>query len=753
MGLLKNIAAKFLVILSICALAFIVFSIVRNFQLAKRHTDDLIQQQAKLAMEYNLAVREYVSHVVRPYLNEKLSGEDFDPQVMSSSYVSHELFERVREKFPEYVLKFSATEPRNPANSAGPDEKNIIEYFNANPEKKVWLGEIDMNKKEYFGIFVARRMEESCLQCHGDPMDAPDNLRKIYGEKTGFYRHVGETIALDTVAIPKSQINDTLRAELNQQVLISVLIILISMLLAFVVFRRFISHPMGRLAAHFDRLSSSEDYGSIRPLPTKGQDEFSVLTRSFNILAAKFNEHQSGLERQVQERTLELAESNEELASEVQERKQAEQTLRLNERRLEAMLHLTQMFNCTRREIIDFVLTEIVKLTKSEMGYIILLGEVENIESVGVWTIRETDTQAVKPLHEVNDHPLLKKLVREATPYAGNGNHGDAGHLFGELLTGSVNVTRHINIPMMQEGKVVALVGVANKQTAYDEGDVRQLTILFGSMWRLFMEKAALEEKEKLTRQLQDARKMEAIGRLAGGVAHDFNNILTGISGYAELLLAQIRDQDINQAAGEIKNAAQRAAKLTQQLLAFSRQQVISPQVVDLNHVIEQALPQLRRSSRDDVEIVFLPQERTFDTVIDPEQFNQIMQNLLVNANEAMPRGGRVTIETKRTYLDKSFCRKYATVSEGDYIEVSVRDTGQGIAAQKLDKIFEPFFTTKEFGKGSGLGLATVYGIVEQNRGAIEVESNPDEGTEFRLYLPAQSQRLGLSGAESAAEM
>ncbi len=519
LGLLKNIATKFLVILTISALAFIVFSIVRNFQLAKRHTDDLIQQQAMLAMEYNLAVRNYISHVVRPYLNEKLDGEEFDPQVMSSSYVSHQLFNRVREKFPEYILKFSSVDPRNPANTAGPDEKNIIEYFNANPEKSIWLGEIDMDQKEYYGIFVARRMDQSCLQCHGDPHDAPANLIKIYGDQAGFKRHVGETIALDTVAIPKSQINDTLRAELNQHLLVSILFILLTMLLAFMLFRRFFSHPVGRLAAHFDRLSSSDDYASIQPLATKGQDEFSVLTRSFNILAAKFNEHQSSLERQVHERTLELAESNEVLANEVQERKQAEKTLRLNERRLEAMLHLTQMFNCTRHEIIDFVLAEIVKLTKSEMGYIILLGEVEDVESIGVWTVMGTDTQAVKPLQQVNDHPLLIKLVREATPHAGDGNNGNAGHLFGELLHGSINVTRHVNIPMMQEGKVVALVGVANKQTAYDDGDVRQLTILFGSMWRLFMEKAALEEKEKLTHQLQDARKMEAIGRLAGGVA------------------------------------------------------------------------------------------------------------------------------------------------------------------------------------------------------------------------------------------
>jgi len=752
LGLLKNIAAKFLAILIIGALAFIVFSVVRNYQLAKRHTDELIQQQAMLAMEYNLAVRDYVSHIVRPYLNEKLGDEDFNPQVMSSSYVSHKMFDRVRQKFPEYILKFSAVEPRNPANAAGPDEIKIIEYFNANPDKNIWLGEIDMEQKEYFGIFVARRMEKSCLQCHGDPADAPANLLTIYGDITGFKRQVGETIALDTVAIPKAQINDTLRAELNQQVLVSILFILLTMLLAFVAFRRFFSHPVGRLAEHFDRLSSSEDYASIQPLPTKGQDELSVLTRSFNILAAKFNEHQAGLERQVHERTLELAESNEELAKEVQERKQAEKTLRLNERRLEAMLHLTRMFNCSRNEIIDFVLAEIVKLTTSEMGYLILLGEGDAVESVGVWTIKDTRTQAVKPLHRVKDHPLLHKLVREATPYAGWGNHDQVGHLFGELLSASIDVERHINIPMVQDGKVAALVGVANKKAPYDEGDVRQLTILFGGMWRLFMEKSALEEKEKLTRQLQDARKMEAIGRLAGGVAHDFNNILTGISGYAELLATQCRDEEVNHSAGEIKNAAQRAAKLTQQLLAFSRQQVISPQIVDLNLVIERVLPQLRQQSRDDVEIVFLPQEETVATVIDPEQVHQIMHNLLGNANDAMPRGGRVTIETKRTYLDESFCRRHTAVSEGDYIELIVRDTGRGIAAQKLYKIFEPFFTTKEFGKGSGLGLATVYGIVEQNRGAIEVESTVDEGTVFRLYLPAQSPGLPLPVAESTAE-
>ena len=233
-------------------------------------------------------------------------------------------------------------------------------------------------------------------------------------------------------------------------------------------------------------------------------------------------------------------------------------------------------------------------------------------------------------------------------------------------------------------------------------------------------------EQKRLEEELRQSQKMEAVGRLAGGVAHDFNNLLTAITGYGELALAKLDDDEpVREHVFEMKRAGERAADLTRQLLAFSRRQVLQPEVVDLNAVVSDLERMLGRLLGAQIELTTSLDPRLGRTKADPGQLEQVVMNLALNARDAMPRGGRLTIATRNERL-----------AGEDYVALEVSDTGHGMDAATLDQAFEPFFTTKPAGEGTGLGLATVYGIVKQTGGDVSATSTPDRGTTMRVLLP-----------------
>jgi PAS domain S-box-containing protein len=262
--------------------------------------------------------------------------------------------------------------------------------------------------------------------------------------------------------------------------------------------------------------------------------------------------------------------------------------------------------------------------------------------------------------------------------------------------------------------------------------------------------KLAEEDRARLEVQLRQSQKMEAIGTLAGGIAHDFNNLLTAILGYGELVHESLDEKDpLRDDIKQINRAAESAASLTRQLLAFSRKQIISPRVVDLNELVATSEKMLRRIIGEDLDFVYVPGPGLWRTKADPGQVDQVLVNLAVNARDALGEGGKLTIETQNVSLEEKHCQTCDEPIAGKFVMMAVSDNGAGMDEATLSNVFEPFFTTKEQGKGTGLGLSTVHGIIHQNNGHINVYSEPGRGTSFKIYWPAVD---GESVAELESE-
>lgn len=257
-------------------------------------------------------------------------------------------------------------------------------------------------------------------------------------------------------------------------------------------------------------------------------------------------------------------------------------------------------------------------------------------------------------------------------------------------------------------------------------------------------------ENRALEQQLRQAQKMEAIGRLAGGIAHDFNNLLMVISGYCEFLLERVGpESELRGPTQEISRAAERATSLTRQLLAFSRKQMLTMKVLDLNAVVTENLKMLTRLIGEDIDLVMIPEGELGAVKADPGQIEQVILNLAVNARDAMPRGGKLTIETANTELDEEYARFHGPIKPGEYVMLAISDTGTGMDSETQNRIFEPFFTTKGT-KGTGLGLSTVYGIVKQSDGYVWVYSEVGKGTTFKIYLPRVTAAGEVIGMEQS---
>ena len=397
----------------------------------------------------------------------------------------------------------------------------------------------------------------------------------------------------------------------------------------------------------------------------------------------------------------------------------------------------------------DALLKGVLEVTGSPMGLVavVVRGEILRVLS---WSGLEWDEFDNRDFFEsvqrrsqergYLDFPLGKNLLwsavsRNATVMTGEpARHPDSRG----VPPGHPELTAFLAVPLRADGEVIGELAVANRSGGYSTAEREGLEGLASLAGVLCQRYRSQKLSESLAEQLRQAQKMEAVGRLAGGVAHDFNNLLQIINGYTEMLSDAVADDEFARDAVErVRRAGARAASLTRQLLSFSRKQVAEPKVVDLGGLVLEAHKMFRRLIGEDIEVKHVIAPELWPVRVDPSQMDQLLMNLLVNARDAMPSGGRITVEIANVRFDGAPAGFDSTIPEGSWVRLSVCDTGVGIPLEIQSQVFEPFFTTKDRDRGTGLGLSTVFAIVQQSAGLIRLYSEVGKGTTFHIFLPA----------------
>ncbi len=691
---MRTVGTRFLLPFAVAGILFSAFILYRTYEQSQRHAEELVGQQAALATEFNLAIREYAARKIRPVMEGLVDKDEFIPETMSTSFISRSIFEEVQKKFPNCVIRFSSDNPRNPLNRATPDELTVIEYFRKNPKVGQKREEIQIDGRRYIAVFTPKWMEQECLRCHGDPRNAPAALLSRYGTQASFYRKVGDVAGLDTVAVPVELVTATMTSEMRRQstTLMVGLILLFGSVI--VTFRQVVTRRLRSMAEHMQDFGSGQEGRIITPIEVTGNDEISVVGNAYNKLAAYVGAAHASLEVRVAMRTGELAQANEALKREVEDRRRAEEALKESEGKYRALVETT------------------------DTGFVIIDGEGRVLDANDEY-IRLTG-------HDSLTEILGRRVIEWTAPHDLEENRRAVKNCFEK------GFVRNLEIDYVdKEGNFTPLEIFAT--VIQTDTGTKIVTLC-----RDISERArAAEEKARLEEQLRHAQKMEAIGILAGGVAHDFNNLLTVIFGFANLIqMSVVKGDRLWPYAEQIVKSSNKAADLTRSLLAFSRKQRINLEPRNVNEVVTSTVKLLRRLLPEDIEVTVILTDRDVVAEVDVTQIDQILMNLATNARDAMPSGGPLTIGTAAVTLDETFKNEHGFGRPGRYVQLSVSDTGAGMDQETMRHIFEPFFTTKEVGKGTGLGLASVYGIVKQHGGYISVSSKPLVGTTFNIYLP-----------------
>ncbi|SMC39276.1 His Kinase A (phospho-acceptor) domain-containing protein [Desulfocicer vacuolatum DSM 3385] len=442
------------------------------------------------------------------------------------------------------------------------------------------------------------------------------------------------------------------------------------------------------------------------------------------------------LEKRVLERTHELSKSNLYLQKEIEERKSIEKALRRSENELAIKNHISRVFiTSPDDEVFKDLLDIVLKALISKYG---ILGYIDEDGAL----VCPSMTKDIWEECKVHDKDIRfprkswtgiwgQSLMEGKSLYSNQPSQVPEGH---------IQITRTLSVPIIYNGEVIGNLLVGNKETDYDKSDVRLMEAIASHLAPLLNARLQrdkqIKKRQSIEDQLRQAQKMESVGRLAGGVAHDYNNVLSVIMGFTELAM---EEKDLTEPLRvdlkEILKAAKRATDITRQLLAFARKQTIAPKVLDLNKSVDSMIKMLRRLIGEDIDLSWCPGAAMWPIKMDPSQIDQILANLCVNARDAISGVGKVSIETKKVSFDAIYCAEHHGFIPGEFVMLAVSDNGCGIDKKILDNIFEPFFTTKGLDKGTGLGLSTVYGIVKQNNGFINVYSEPGIGTTVKIYL------------------
>lgn len=442
------------------------------------------------------------------------------------------------------------------------------------------------------------------------------------------------------------------------------------------------------------------------------------------------------LEKRVLERTSELSKSNLHLQKEIEERKSIEKALRRSENELAIKNQISRVFiTSPDDELFKDVLNIVLKALISKYG---IFGYIDEDGALvcpsmtkDIWEECKIQDKDIRFPRKSWTGIWGQSLLKGKPLYSNEPLQVPEGH---------IQITKTLNVPIIHNGNVIGNLLVGNKETDYDKSNVRLMEAIAGHLAPLLNARLQRDKQTKqrqsIEEQLRQAQKMESVGRLAGGVAHDYNNVLSVIMGFTELAMEE-KDltEPLRADLEEILKAAKRATDITRHLLAFARKQTIAPKVLDLNKSVESMIKMLRRLIGEDIDFAWSPGAGLWSIKMDPSQIDQILVNLCVNARDAIFGVGKVTIETKTVFFNTAYCADHHGFIPGEFVMLAVSDNGCGIDKKILNNIFEPFFTTKPLDKGTGLGLSTVYGIVKQNNGFINVYSEPGIGTTIKIYL------------------
>lgn len=434
------------------------------------------------------------------------------------------------------------------------------------------------------------------------------------------------------------------------------------------------------------------------------------------------------------------------------DRARAEKAHFLDEARLEALFELSQLStDATIKDITDFALEEAIRLTNSKLGYLAFTKKDESMLSMYSWSRQAMKDCGLteKPLDYVTSETgLWGEAVRQRKAVITN-NYQTPSALKKGYPEGHIQIMRHMNIPVFEKDHIVAVAGVGNKPTDYEESDLRQLTLLMQGMWRLIQQKKQADEQKKIEEELQQARKMEAIGTLSSGIAHDFNNILFPIIGYTEMLLEDVEQHSPDhEKLGKIYKAALRASDLVNQILTYARKETKELRSLNMGLIVKEVLKFIKSILPSTITIHQDIQTDCGLITADPTQIHQIVMNLATNAYHAMEKdGGELTVNLSQLMLG-DIEKSPRNLLPGQYACLSISDTGGGLTDEVKDKMFDPFFTTKKKGKGTGMGLSVVQGIVNSIGGAIQAKSKIGEGTEFKIFVPIQMEKSDPVSAE-----
>ena len=759
-----------------------------TFQAVNRYMTNQAAKDIRDVLLAHRGVHEYIQRTMHPEYYRALGdgeiGDDYyAPEILSSSFmvrVLHGYYNEERGKLglPPVYYKLAADNPRNPVNRADAEERELLTYFRQHPEAKEIRKVVRIDGTEYLEYAMPfLRADQQCLVCHSTRDQAPAGLRLRYPGEGGFHERLGGLRAIETLRAPLA---DGHRAAYVAGLAALSGFVALGMLMGF---NRTLSFAVRQKTAElsvrertFRKLLDAAESVPFEYAPAS--DRYTFVGRQYTDLLGPDAPPPANLDDwdrfvHPDDRDIYLHGCREAV------RNGEDHGCRVRLVRPDGRGVVAQMqFNSVREDgaepvavgfihdvtgrvtaeavqqarvtvaaaasdqgldgLIRVLLDQAETLTESRIAFFHFVKDDQRTIVLRQWstnTSRLCSSGHRGHDYALDDAGIWANAVRTGEVYIDN-DYANSPDRRG-LPTGHVELVRELVYPLRHDGRIVAVVGVGNKTVPYDERDAATLGQLVDFALEIILRKQAQEEAAIAQAQLVQAQKVEAIGRLAGGVAHDFNNMLGIILGHTQLLMDRVdRESPLHADLEAIEDATERSAAITRQLLAFARKQVASPRVLDLNEAIDGVLKMLRRLIGEDVDLIWKPAPQAGMVLIDPSQVDQIMANLAANARDAISGVGRLTIETGNVVFDEDYCSRHPGFRAGSFVRLEVSDSGQGIAREDLDHIFEPFFTTKAVSKGTGLGLAMVYGIVKQNNGFINVYSEPGEGTTFRIYLP-----------------